>query len=198
MSAVRMAVSVYRTETRYALLIRLPRAVEVLIEDRFLHGIGTTRPTMGYHITLLGPFRLHEDADAAVLDKAAQVCRAWPAFDVRLAGLGTFEMRDRNTLFIPVISPERLIALHDALLTALEGDILLGRDPSEGYQPHVTLGIGLLDTDIPALFRDAAMLDETFAVRKIWLAAQPPNVPWLHLASYPLSATPIVDDELRR
>lgn len=180
----------YRTETRYALLIRLPRAVEVLIEDRFLHEIGTTRPTMGYHITLLGPFRLREGLDAAALDRAAQVCQSWPAFEVRIAGLGTFEAPDRNTLFVPTLSPERLVALHGALRAALEDDILLERNPAEGYQPHVTLGIGLLDADIPALFRNdpAAALDVTFAVQEVWLATQPPNAPWRHLARYPLQA----------
>lgn len=181
---------VYRTETRYALLIRLPRAVEVLIEDRFLHEIGATRPVMGYHITLLGPFRLREGRDASVLHRAAQVCQRWPAFEVRIAGLGTFEVRDRNTLFVPALSPERLVALHGALRAALEDDILLARDPAEGYQPHVTLGIGLLDADLPALFRDdpAAALDVTFVVQEVWLAVQPPNAPWRHLARYPLGA----------
>lgn len=184
----------YRSKTRYALLIRLPRSVQVLIEDRYLHEIGATRPTMGYHVTLLGPFHLREGADRAVLDRAAQVCRQWRSFRMRIAGLGTFEVKDQNTLFVPAISAEPLVALHSALRAALNGDIILQRDPSESYQPHVTLGIGLLDAGVHAFFRvdPATALDESFDVCEVWLAAQPPDGPWQHLASYPLGAATAV------
>ncbi len=52
---------------RYVLVVRLPRQVEVRIEDAYLALAGTTKPVMGYHISLLGPFHVPDEADSPFL-----------------------------------------------------------------------------------------------------------------------------------
>ncbi|NLG49806.1 MAG: 2'-5' RNA ligase family protein [Chloroflexi bacterium] len=193
---------------RYALIIRLPREVEVRIEDTYLGLVGITKPTMGFHITLLGPFYLSEGVSIESLCGVADVCARWQPFRVRVYGLGTFEVQEDNIVYLHVADSERVMALHDDLLEAASACVTYQSEQYEewnvdSYYPHVTLGLGLSDQELSNFLRDAAnrVLDETFEVSRIWIAAQPPSGSWHYVATYTLGVptpqplTPCSDNE---
>ena len=178
---------------RYALVVRLPRQAEVHIEDMYLRLPGVTRPTMGYHITLLGSFLLGEGAELGAFDPVRAVCASWPPFTVHVAGLGVFGDGGANTVYLGVVECDRMAALHRALLQALEGRITF---PSEqyrlwnttAYQPHVTLSLSLSDRALSDLLEagQRRMQPEVVRVQSVWLVAQSPASSWQYLAEYPL------------
>lgn len=193
---------------RYALVVRLPREVEVRIEDTYLGLVGITKPTMGFHITLVGPFHLPEGAGMEALSGVADVCARWQPFRVRVYGLGTFEVEENNVVYLHVAEAQRIMALHDDLLEETAACVVHQNEQYrewnvESYYPHVTLGLGLSDQELSILLHDAAnrVLDETFEISRIWIAAQPPHGSWHYVASYTLGVptpqplTPCADDE---
>lgn len=184
---------------RYVLLARLPREVEVRIEDAYLNPAGASRPLMGYHISLLGPFFLPDKTRALALNSIAEVCRSHSPLAVRVAGLDVFRAENDNVVFIKIVNPEPLIALHADLTRATEGRIILQRDRCEDdqeieecYTPHVTLGLGLSDEQLEHFMHSAAAtrtLDATFEVASLWLADEAPPRPWQYVEEYALGKT---------
>ena len=181
---------------RYALVIRVPRDIEVAIEDDFLIPLGTTRPAMGYHITLMGSFHLPKGREHAAFSRAVQRgCRRWQPFDVYMAGLGAFEKQDDNVIYLRVANSHKLVALHKEIHEATRGHVLFDDAESleknrEPYRPHITLGLALTDRELEAFFRTAAddILDIAFRVSELWLVAQEPSEPWRYVVGYPLDA----------
>jgi 2'-5' RNA ligase len=178
---------------RYALLIQLPRAAEIRIEETFLPLAGITKPTMGFHISLLGPFYLCADAPVSMLEHVPRACAQQPPFSVRLAGLGAFRSPDNNGVFLQIVDPKPVLALHDALLGELAPDLLLADERYRAwnvdeYEPHVTLGLSLSDKELVELLRAAQNhpFDLSFGVKEIWLAEQAPNTPWRMMQAVPL------------
>ena len=184
--------------TRYVLLVRVPREIEVRIEDAFLTLVGTTRPLMGYHITLLGPFYLPSGVDYHALKGIEQVCQNWPPFYVRLDGLGAFRSKDNNAIYIRLLEATELVALHNALWAVLQNQIILQNEQTfrwntQNYEPHITLGLGLLDEELEQLLHlgEERSLEESFLVQEIWLAGQASDGPWQYLLRYPLGLTQV-------
>ena len=182
-----------REKTRYVLVVRLPRRVEIRIEDVFLNLVGATKPTMGYHITLAGPFSLPDGMNTRCLSSIAEVCRRREPFQVRIAGLDAFRAKDSNAGYVRVRVPEPLVSLHNELLKTLERRITLqdGQDSAQ-YVPHVTLGLGLNDKQIETFLRVGPdrVFDESFEVSHIWLVEQPPDSPWRFVSNCPLGNLP--------
>ena len=179
--------------TRYALVVRLPREVEVRIEDTYLGLAGITKPTMGFHITLLGGFYLPEGAGIESLCSIADVCARHQPFQVRIYGLGAFEAKENNVVYLHVTDANHIMALHDDLLEATSACIVHQNEQYrewnvDAYYPHVTLGLGLSDQELLAFLRDSAnrVLDETCEISEVWLAAQHPDGSWRYIASYTL------------
>jgi 2'-5' RNA ligase len=176
---------------RYALVVRLPRAVEVRIEDAFLGIAGSTKPVMGYHITLLGPCLLQEGAFQAFAAAVTAACRRWSPFEVRVTGLGAFRAKDDNVAYLEIADPRNVVALHEDLLRATDG-LVIPQDEryrewcTTAYQPHVTLGLGLSDAELEEFLRAGGQrrFDERFKVTRIWLAAQAPQGLWQYEGEY--------------
>jgi 2'-5' RNA ligase len=186
----------YQTMPRYVLLVRVPREVEVRIEDTFLSVIGATKSSMGYHLSLLGPYYLAEGQSSPFLPAIARVCRTHGPFTLRLAGLGTFRTANNNAVYLGVTNPEPIIELHAALLEAtaqftVPQNAQMRIWTVDNYLPHVTLGLGMDDGDLEEFLRAGISrdVDATFVVNSIWLAAQAPNGPWEYVAEYPLGTT---------
>ncbi len=181
---------------RYALVIRLPREVEVRIEDTFLSVIGTTKPAMGYHLTLLGPYCLAPGVSSPFLAAVSRVCRQTESFPVRLEGLGVFSTANNNAVYLGVENPAPVVALHRRLLQATAGVVepeneRLRAWTVDNYNPHVTLGLGMTDGDLEEFLRlgEQRHLTAEFTVQQVYLVEQVPNGPWEVAAEYSLGAT---------
>jgi 2'-5' RNA ligase len=178
---------------RHLILVRLPRPVEVAIEDTYLNLLGTTKPSMGYHISLLGPFHLLEGgAPETALSGVPAVCQRWEPFAVRISGLNVFRSPDQNVVYLDIVNPALLVALHRDLLEATAGLIIPQDDryrewTIERYQPHVTLGLGLSDKELDSFLHSGLThkLDESLEIKSIWLAGQAAHGPWRYLEEYP-------------
>lgn len=181
--------------TRYVFVLRLPRQVEVRIEDVFLSLLGITKPVMGYHITLLGPFYWAQDADRQSLSRVADLCLRRRPFTVRITGLDAFETRDSHAVYLRVAAPDDMVVLHNDLLD-LTGEQIAFQDDQyrewnvEQFKPHVTLGLGLTDGELDAFLRLGAErdIDETFEAPGVWLVEQVPKDPWQYVADYPFGS----------
>jgi len=179
------------TETRYLLLIRLPREAEVAIEDRFLGLAGVTKPAMGYHITLAGPFFVDEAERAGPLqDGLEQLARALRPFRVEVAGLDAFS-GEGHTAYLGVAPSRALDELWSTLRRYLESQIDCQYDhyqAGDAFRPHVTLGIGLSDDELRGITvaHSDAPLALSFLISEVWLALQEPNGPWEFLSAIPL------------
>lgn len=178
---------------RYAVIVRLPRAVEVRIEDAYLTMLGTTRPNMGYHITLLGPFYICDRCETAVLERFRAICHDEEPFALRLQGLGTFAEQNNNVVYVRISDPARLAALHNELLSETENLITIQNErfrewTAERYMPHVTVGLGMTDGELSEFLRGSVRfeIDATLEVSRLWLVEQYPNGPWRHVAEFPL------------
>lgn len=179
--------------TRYVFLIRVPREVEVHIEDIFLNLQGTTKPVMGYHVTVFGPFELSEGADPLSLTGVAEVCQRQAPFEVELAGLGGFVSHDDNAIFVHLVDPVEIMQLHASLLAVLGDQVQFPDERARAwnlhdYRPHVTLGLSLTDRQFESLLRAAAdrHCHARFGAQEVTLMIQRPNEPWRQVATYPL------------
>ena len=182
---------------RYALIVRLPRLAETQIADSYLWMPGITRPSMGYHITLLGPFVLGLDQDPAVFQAVGDVCARRRPFGVQIAGLGAFDNEGVNTIYLGVVECDLVVPLHDALLQALGERIDFPNERyrrwnMEDYQPHVTLSLGLDEralTELLAINLRRRVVVEVM-IESVWLVAQGPASSWQFLQQYPLTGQP--------
>ena len=171
---------------RYVLLIRLPRSLEVRLEDDFLSLSGASKPVMGYHVTVLGPFFWLGGTEEVMREKVAQVCRQWSPFHVQLRGIGAFRASNDNVVYVKTVRSPSLLLLHRRLRGVLGDAIRLQRD-DETYAPHVTLGLGLSDRELEAFMSNSAQNDfaESFDVYVLGLAEQIGNDPWKHVGFLP-------------
>lgn len=181
------------TQPRYALVIRIPRAIEVQIEDTFLTLVGITRPIMGFHITLVGPFLWKGDADNSVLDRLAQNVQDYEPFQVTIGGSGAFIGEDANAVYIAVEQSPPLRELQARAHALLHPHITLQREISpEEYIPHVTLGLGLTpeerDRALTALSRQP--ITATLPVVELHLVEEKPQSPWRLIHTFPLAGQP--------
>ncbi len=178
-----------REHPRYALVAPLPRGLEVRIEDLFLGLLGTSKPIMGYHITLVGPFVWQAEPREPYLERIAQVCAGWQPFSVRLNGLSAFRTANRNAVYIPAQEADDLAALQRELQALLVPAITLQHEfPQETYQPHVTLGLGLTDSELRRVMAGSQEreLDERFIVDEIYLVEERPSAPWRCIRTFSL------------
>ena len=178
---------------RYAVIIRLPRAIEVRIEDAYLSMLGTTRPIMGYHVTLLGPFYIMDDCEGIAAQRVQAVCQRTEPFAIRLQGLGIFTEQDNNVVYVRIADPSRLAALHNTLLRETEGLIVAQNEryrewTAERYMPHVTVGLGMTDNELSEFLRGSFRfeVDATLEVTRLWLVEQRPRGPWQYVAEFTL------------
>jgi 2'-5' RNA ligase len=188
--------------TRYVLVIRVPREVEICLEDRFLGLLGTTKPVMGYHITLVGSFFVPGDVAPDSLTGIHDVCRRWRPFHVEMNGLGSFAAAGGATVFMHVLPQSPLPELQRELVTILAPQIeyvsQAVRDWNVAhYRPHVTLGLGLDASEYEALQRAAAdgACRAEFEATVISLAAKEPNGPWQHVATFPLGLSVLTESD---
>jgi len=179
---------------RYALVVRLPRQAEAGVADAYLWLPGITRPSMGYHITLLGPLLLNEGVDAEVFQAARAVCARWRPFGLQIAGLGAFDNEGVNTIYLGVVECDEIVPLHDDLLQALDGQIDFPNAQyrlwnGAGYTPHVTLSLGLDERALMELLATNLRRNVLVEVQvaSVWLVMQGPAGAWQFLAEYPLA-----------
>jgi len=181
----------FHDKDRYVLVARVPREIEVHLEDLFLTLPGVTRPSMGYHITLLGPFSWLREVDAETFEPIAALCRTWQPFTVTLGPLGAFLAADRNILYISASAKGQLKQLHQKLLEVLEGQITSSVPMGNAYAPHISLALDLTDEELQMLLRSLPKehLERTFQINLIWLARQSPSGPWEYIWHHELGKT---------
>ncbi|NLG26565.1 MAG: 2'-5' RNA ligase family protein [Chloroflexi bacterium] len=178
---------------RYALVVRLSREIESRIEDTYLGLPGITRPTMGYHITLLGPLVLAPGVPVAALEPVSAVCARWSPFEVQLGGLGAFDNEGINTIYLGVVDCDALWGLHTDLLEALEDRIEFTSEQyrywnTTGYEPHVTLSLGLTERALHDLLEmnQRRRLRLEFWVEAVWLVVEDRAGAWQFVVEHHL------------
>jgi 2'-5' RNA ligase len=182
-----------RDRVRYALVARLPRPIEIRVEDLYLHIAGSTKPTMGYHITLVGPFFVLGDGDHRTLSGITEVCRDWQPFSVRLGGLGSYVSPDNSAVYLRLMDPAPISALNHALTLALAGQIetqivCIPEIDEACYQPHVTLALMLTDRELGEFRRVGSeeLTGASFEINELWLVQEMSNSSWRFVECYPL------------
>ncbi len=183
-------------QARYALVVLLPRVIEAQIEDAFLSLVGITRPIMGFHITLVGPFQWLHATPQHALDRLARLCRHTRPFEVTVAGLGAFVSEESSAVYLRVAPNRALCRLQARALRLLRPHILLQQDASaEDYVPHVTLGLGLTPEERDRAL--ASMADERFGaiftVTEVHLVKEELSSPWRPIMTFPLAGQPLDD-----
>jgi 2'-5' RNA ligase len=178
---------------RYALVVRPGREIESRIEDTYLGLPGITRPTMGYHITLLGPFVLAPGVPAETLELVSAVCARWRPFEVQLGGLGAFNNEGINTVYLGVVDCDALWSLHTDLLEALGGRIQFTSEQyrywnTVRYEPHVTLSLGLTERALEDVLEMNQLCRQKleFWVEAVWLVVENRVGAWQFVAEHPL------------
>lgn len=181
---------------RYVLVAAVPRDIEVIIEDAYLHLAGSTRPLMGYHVTLLGPFYLLGDSAHDALPGLVKVCDATRPFELVVTGMGAFHAGDTHTVYLSAGKGDQPDALHWALVEAMRDEIEMCNEHirvwnMERYHPHITLGMNLTDRELDDFMTLGLVhdLEIRFAVDRISLVQEGLNGLWQHVACYPLGAT---------
>lgn len=174
--------------SRYLLMVRLPRAVEVRIEDRFLPSIGATRPAMGYHVSIVGPFYWAVDDQQAPLARLRHACAHARPLLLRIRGIDVFENApDDCGVFLGVGPVRPLQALRQQLLVALGEAITPQYQRSGPFRPHVTIGLNLPSQVGRTLLQSGrAPFRAHFEAREIWLLEQRPQNPWRPLLAFGL------------
>lgn len=182
------------TRARYALVARLPRQVQVQIEDAFLTQVGITRPIMGFHITLVGPFTwLAESPPPRVLDRLARLCLRTQPIEIGIGGQGAFVGLESNAVYLRVERHEALCRLQARADHLLRTHITLQREfPPEQYVPHVTLGLGLTseERDRALATLAEARFSAAVPVNELDLVEEQPGSPWRPVLTLPLAGQP--------
>ena len=187
---------------RYVLMIPVPREAEVRIEDAYLHLAGSTKPLMGYHVTLLGPFFLADPSLSDMLPCVEKACRNAVPFELTVMRLDAFHGDGMHVVYLSVGDGDQLAALHWALVEATRGHLEMPNERVrvwnlECYEPHITLGMGLTDAELDAFVELGLVRDPELAFLgdRISLVEQAPNGLWQHIACFPLGGA--LDDPCR-
>ena len=178
------------SQSRYLLMIRLPRTTEVRIEDRFLPSVGATRPPMGYHISIVGPFYWASDNVEPSLSRTNSACAQASPLALRIRGVDVFENApDDCGVFLHVGPVRPLRALRERLLAAL-GEAITPQYHRVGpYRPHVTIGLNLPSRVGQALLQSGKQpFRARFAADEVWLMEQRPQSPWRPLLAFCLGS----------
>lgn len=175
-------------QARHLLMIPLPRALQVRIEDRFLPSIGASRPSMGYHITVLGPFFVTAEEPEQILPAIAESCAASAPMRISLQHVDVFEnAADDHAVYISVRPLWALRRLHRRLYQALQHQVKAQYTRLEPYRPHITLGLNLPAQSRDILLRSAhEPFEALFEADEIWLMEQGPQGPWQPLFAFRL------------
>jgi 2'-5' RNA ligase len=165
---------------RFSIQILLPEAVERRFQRWATRTPGASWPQWGGHITLLPPFTATADR-AAIEQRMTQICANYQPFTVNLSQLVAMQDWTRphyQAVFLTFDSePEngqaRLLCLQrdlDAALRPLRND-LLPEVSQKLYWPHITLALGLADTEASLLVNSmrADGLSAQFEVDGVWL-----------------------------
>ncbi|MHB1317033.1 MAG: 2'-5' RNA ligase family protein [Anaerolineae bacterium] len=187
------------TRPRYALVARIPRPIEVQIEDAFLTLVGITRPIMGFHITLVGPFMwIAEKAPPRVLDRLARLCLRTQPIEIQISGQGAFVGLESNVVYLQVERHEGLCRLQAQADHLLRKHIALQREsPPEQYVPHVTLGLGLTpeERDRALATLAEARFSAAVPVNELDLVEEQPGSPWRPVLTLALAGQPPPEPE---
>ena len=188
-----------RTQPRYALVIRVPRTLEVQIEDAFLTLVGITRPIMGFHITLVGPFVWTSPDMEGVLSGLSRLCLKVEPFELSVGGSGAFVGEEANAVYLQAGPSPALMRLQSLTYRLLRPHIALQRDmPPESYVPHVTLGLNMTagerDRALAALSEQPLCV--SLSVVELQLMEEQPNSPWRAVLTFPLAGQPPAEPHL--
>jgi len=173
---------------RLLLMLPLPRAIEVAIEDRFLPSIGASRPAMGYHISVVGPFYWAGDERRPALARLREACAEMSPLRIIAQGIDVFENGpDDCAVFVSVGPVARLQRLRRHALRALGDGAKMQYERLGPFRPHITLGLNL-----PSRVRDGLLKHATqpfrvqFPASELWLMEQRPQSPWQPLLAFAL------------
>lgn len=86
------------------------------------------------HITLIPPFKIHKEAEPALLSALHETAKKTSAFDLELNGFDAFAPR---VIFIKVVNPNQIKRLYDHVYK-LAGDLLPPK-PERELRPHITI-----------------------------------------------------------
>jgi 2'-5' RNA ligase len=177
-----------QTRARYLLMLPVPRAIEVKIEDRFLPRLGATRPSMGYHVSIAGPFFWVHEAHEPALERVQRVCAELSPARLAVQGIDVFENApDDCAVFIEIGPVRRLRRLHRHVLGALGSAVSMQYQRSGHFRPHITLGLNLPSHACDSLRQNAGNPWRAhFLVTEMWLIEQRPQNPWRPLLSFSL------------
>jgi 2'-5' RNA ligase len=126
------------------------------------------------HITLLYPFAPPGEF-GALAAQIAGVCAVVPIFDITLARFNVFAHRRQSVLWLAPEPPQPLVALQNALASALPRELA----PSRPFTPHLSVGQvnGRAARDELLAELGAAWQPLTFAAERVSLIARgtPPD-----------------------
>lgn len=171
-----------QTEPRCLLMIRLPRHIEVALEDLFLPQPAASRPVMGYHISIVGPFYWRQPITDQCVAVLQGVCARCAPPQVFLGGLGVFNNApDDQVVYVRVVNSETLLTLREELMGVLGDKVIFQREQEpDGYVPHVTLALNLSHGEAKGLLATdgASEFEAAFEASEVLLVRQEPNCPW--------------------
>ena len=118
-----------------ALLIVPPKPVQVFsFPIREQYDVESFKSNVPAHLTLLYPFVLPENVEAAV-EKLTDLCADMSPFEVILDHYGRFE----GAIFLEPADPAPIIQLHQQLSEAFPEYPVYGGEHGTGLHPHLTL-----------------------------------------------------------
>lgn len=122
--------------------------VEAMWQALHQKGVDSDRYRLGYppHVTLaICP----DDARRDRLDAAIALARVWSALPITLSGLGIFASSPSILWVSPAVTAE-LLARHQTVLDAIDGEEIDPYYRKDVWVPHITLAESLADP-VPAL-----------------------------------------------
>ncbi len=171
-------------------MLPLPRAVEVRLEDQFLPSLGATRPVMGFHISIIGPFFWTTADTAEPLARLREVCAQTRLPQLVIHGIDIIENAPDDCAVFLTVRPVRVLrSLQQSLLQVLGNTITPQYHRAGPFRPHITIGLGLPSRVAQTLGKSAASsFHACLDVAELWLVEQRHQSPWRSLLALSLGS----------
>ncbi|MDQ6935468.1 MAG: 2'-5' RNA ligase family protein [Actinomycetota bacterium] len=134
------------------------------------------------HVTLLPPYDVEDDVEAAVRIYLQRAASSHRPFRVHLRGTGTFRPVS-PVVFVGVV--EGISQCEQLATSVRDGPFELSA--TFPYHPHVTVAHHLDEKLMDRAFAELASFECEFEVDRFWLYEQDPQLGWRASCSYELS-----------
>ena len=153
----------------YNLLISPPRKVidKVFSFKKLLNDIVQISKRDLYstpHISLLK--LLYTDSDRLIIFLLKQALRHSKKFQIELNGVGRFDNKTSNTIYVNIANPEPVISIHETLMSTFGCR-------RQKLIPHLTIARGILNSDVDKLRYTIPHYQEHFCCNTITILKKP-------------------------